>query len=182
MKTLCVTLGLGAVLLAVTSANAAIVTIGNSMARSCFEAAEARAPNLNNFTACDRALSEEALDRRDRAATLVNRGILRLVGRSYAQAGRDFDEAITVNPVEPEAFLNKAILQVQTGASSAAFASVDRALELNTQRPALAYFVRGLANEETGNIKAAYADLKRASDLDPDWAAPTLELRRYKVR
>ena len=59
---------------------------------------------------------------------------------------------------------------------------VERALALNTRKPALAYFVRGLANEDRGNVKAAYADLVHARDLAPDWKEPGVELQRYKIR
>ena len=38
--------------------------------------------------------------------------------------------------------------------------------------PALAYFGRGLANEDMGNIRDAYADYRRAAQLDPQWSAP----------
>jgi len=34
-------------------------------------------------------------------------------------------------------------------------------------RREVAYYGRGLANEDTGNVKAAYADLKQAASLKP---------------
>ena len=59
---------------------------------------------------------------------------------------------------------------------------VEKALENGTRMPALAYFVRGVANEDSGNIAAAYHDLQRARQLDPNWSEPEIELRRYQVR
>jgi tetratricopeptide (TPR) repeat protein len=58
---------------------------------------------------------------------------------------------------------------------------VQKALELNTRRPALAYFVRAMAHEDSGNIAGAYYDLKRAQQLEPDWKEPQIELRRFQV-
>jgi hypothetical protein len=36
--------------------------------------------------------------------------------------------------------------------------------------------------EDTGNLKQAYADLQRARDLEPKWALPGEELKRFVVR
>ncbi len=39
-----------------------------------------------------------------------------------------------------------------------------------------------MAHEEAGNVKAAYADLRRAVALRPNWAEPKRDLARYRVR
>ena len=54
--------------------------------------------------------------------------------------------------------------------------------ELGTERPEIAYYGRGLANEDVGNVKAAYDDLQRAVSLKPKWNAPAKDLARYQVR
>jgi hypothetical protein len=41
--------------------------------------------------------------------------------------------------------------------------------------------MRGIAHEDAGNFRAAYADLQRARELDPAWSLPTVELQRYQV-
>ena len=66
-----------AALLAATPAFGAVTAIGNSAARSCYEAAEARSmagPEV--IRSCDAALAD-ALSHEDQVATLVNRGILK---------------------------------------------------------------------------------------------------------
>src|SRR3954468_12520753 len=57
-------------------AGGAVMVIGNTSARICYEGAEARAsPAWDSIGNCDRALAEEALADADRVATYVNRGI-----------------------------------------------------------------------------------------------------------
>jgi cytochrome c-type biogenesis protein CcmH/NrfG len=41
--------------------------------------------------------------------------------------------------------------------------------------------VRGLAYEQQGELRSAYASLKTAQRLDPNWNEPTDELSRYRV-
>jgi len=165
-----------------SSAQASVLTIGGGYAKSCYEAADDQMIARKGLDACNRALSEEALAPRDRVATHVNRGIVFLRRGSLAEADADFDAALTLDPRQAEAWLNKAILDVRYRNSADALPLVQKALENGTRQPALAYFVRGVANEDSGNIAAAYQDLQRARKLDPKWAEPEIELRRYQVR
>ena len=164
-----------------SAAAASVLTVGGRYAYSCYEAAEASNATARTLDVCDRALSEEALTAQDRAATYVNRGILRLRRANLAQADADFDAALKLNPQEPEAWLNKEILNARYGKSVEAMPYVTKALENGTRRPAIAYFVRAMANEDSGKIAAAYQDLQRARQLDPKWTEPAIELRRFKV-
>ena len=171
-----------AMLVGITPAQAAVVTMGAGYAQTCYRAAEARVISRNALNACDQALTEEALVPYDRAGTHVNRGILKLLGRNYDAAIRDFDTALALDPNQPEAWLNKAIAEMNAGKSAAALPLVDKAIQLKTSKPHFAYYVRGLAHEDTGNVRAAYTDLKRAQALAPKWREPSVELARYQVR
>ena len=181
MRTLALALGAAIACLPAAPVQGSIISVGNSLAQSCFESARARLSSSSVLETCDRALSEEALTPDDRVATLVNRGIVHNLRHEYAQAGRDFDAAIALDSAEPEAWLNKAVMFVRQGQTTTAVPLIDRALTLKTSRPALAYYMRGLIHEKAGNLKAAYADLVRARDLDPNWADPVRELQRYRV-
>jgi Flp pilus assembly protein TadD len=55
------------------------------------------------------------------------------------------------------------------------------ALERNTTRPAVAHYGRAVAQEELGNVAAAYRDYRRASELAPNWREPRIELTRFRV-
>jgi tetratricopeptide (TPR) repeat protein len=163
-------------------AGAAVLTVGGGYAQSCYEATEAQEKTWAAMQSCNRALTEEALTSEDRVATLVNRGILHLRRASLGQANADFDAALAMNPRQAEAWLNKAVLNARYGRSVDALPMVEKALELKTTRPALAYFVRAMAHEDSGNVTAAYLDLQRARALEPKWSEPAIELKRFKVR
>jgi tetratricopeptide (TPR) repeat protein len=160
---------------------AGVTAIGSTSARTCFEAAEAGSTAL--LATCDKALKEEALSFEDIVATHVNRGILRLRKGQVQAAIADFDEALTRDPEQPEAYLNKAAaLLRREGTERAALPLFTAALEKKTRKPAVAFFGRGMAHEEIGNVKSAYLDYRRASLADPKWNEPRLALARFKVR
>ncbi len=172
----------GTALFAGSSVTASTMSLGESLARACFEAAEMRNATVATLQTCDRALLEEPLMTRDRVATYVNRGILRLASGNTRLASDDFDRALAMDPNEPDAWLNKGVLRLRAGDSAGALPMIARSIELKTRRPALAYYARAVANEDRGNVREAYADLVRARDLEPGWSVPAKELTRFQVR
>lgn len=172
-----------AAILAAAPAAASVTVIGDSAARVCYEAARSGLmPTPEDFATCDRALTNEALSGHDVVATHVNRGILRLRRGNVDAAIADFDAAIALDPREPEAYLNRGSALLRQERAAEALPLLNAALERNTREPALAYFARAIANESLGNVAAAYADYRRASELKPDWRAPRAELSRFSVR
>jgi Tfp pilus assembly protein PilF len=163
-------------------ASAGIMTIGGSYAEGCFLSAESRESTLQALQNCDRALTDQALSYEDEFATYVNRGIVRMHRRDFANSQADFDHAAAMNPTRGEPWTNMAILQLKQGKSAAAIPLFSKALELGTDMPEVAYYGRALAHEDQGDVRAAYADLRRAVELRPKWSEPTRELARYQVR
>ncbi|HXG80348.1 MAG TPA: hypothetical protein VNJ05_00950 [Sphingomicrobium sp.] len=159
-----------------------MLVVGGGLAESCYQAAEARDKSFDALHICNRALVEEPLAKDDRVATYVNRGILHMARADQQLAAADFDRALAMNPAEPDAWLNKAVLTVQYGKGVDALPMIQKALDLKTRRPALAYYIRGIVEEQQGNIRAAYNDFRRAQELEPRWKEPRIELARYKVR
>jgi tetratricopeptide (TPR) repeat protein len=172
---LAATLGLPA-----ASATASVVTIGNPLALDCYNFAEQRDQRPDALDTCSRAL-KEPLDLEDKAATLVNRGVIRMIHGDLGGAEADLDAAIALQPKLSDAWLNKGFLRLRSGDGSAALPLVEKALELRARRPALAYFARGIAHEQSGNVRAAYDDLSRARELEPGWSMPSQALERYQV-
>lgn len=163
-------------------ASASVITVGNSAARSCYQAADSPVmPGPGDLASCNLALEEEALSHRDAVATHVNRGILRLRRGDVDSAIQDFDRAIRLDPGQAEAYLNKGVALVRRSDAATAIQLFTVALERNTARPAIAHFGRAVAHEKSGNVRAAYFDYRRASELDPEWSDPQIELQRFQV-
>jgi tetratricopeptide (TPR) repeat protein len=173
-----------AALLAAVSVPAlgAVTVVGSSSARMCFEAADSPLmPSMRDMRYCDEALGQDALSEHDTVATFVNRGILKLRRNQIEAAIADFDRAIRMNPRQPEAYLNKGAALIRLNDAGEALRLFTVALEYQTRRPEIAHFGRAIANETLGNVRAAYNDYRRASELDPDWQEPQTELRRFRV-
>ena len=163
-------------------ASAAMTVVGSGYAHSCYVSAESRRASAADINFCTTALTEDALSNRDRAATYVNRGILMMRKKDYDRALADYEAAIQARPEMAEAWVNKGIALVyKTGRDEEAISALTRGIELNTSRPEIAYYSRGLAHELTGNAKNAYYDYKQASELRPDWEEPARQLQRFQV-
>jgi tetratricopeptide (TPR) repeat protein len=172
-----------AALLAATPAFGAVSVLGNSPARSCYLAAESRgSPSMDVLRFCDDALYRGALTDEEQVATFVNRGILKARLGNLDQAISDYDAALSRDPDEAEAYLNKGFALLHLSKSGLeAKPLFDSALAKKTRRPELAYYGRGVANELAGQIRAAYQDYRQASRLDPKWREPKAELARFRV-
>jgi tetratricopeptide (TPR) repeat protein len=161
---------------------AGITVLGNTDARLCFEAADSDSlPGTNDVRRCDDALLRDTLTSYETVATHVNRGILRLRRGMVDDAVADFDRAIALDPNQPESYLNKGAALIRRHNPAEAVNLFTVALERNTTRPAVAHYGRAVAQEELGNVAAAYRDYRRASELDPNWREPRIELSRFRV-
>jgi tetratricopeptide (TPR) repeat protein len=164
------------------AAQGAVTVLGTSAARACFEAADAKAlPTPRQIERCNAALAGEALSDYEVVATHVNRGILRLRRGDTAGAIADFDRAMTLDPGQPEAYLNKGAALIRLQDAQGALPLFTMALERNTRRPEVAHYGRAVAAEALGNLAQAYADYSRASELSPAWEDPRAELSRFRL-
>jgi len=164
------------------SANAAISVFGGGMGRDCYLAAEQARGQRDGVDVCDRALAEEALSTADRAATLVNRGIVKMQAKDLTAAITDFDTAIRSRPDTAEAYINKGIALIHLGGRDKdAVAQLTLGIEKNPTRPEIAFYARGIANEQLGATREAFDDYSRAASLKPGWADPVAQLARFSV-
>jgi tetratricopeptide (TPR) repeat protein len=155
--------------------------IGVARARSCFEAAVARRATRDALESCTAALEEDSLTLRDRAATLVNRGILNMQVAKLDAALSDYDEAIRLQPEAAEAWVNKGIALIKAGRDAEAATVLSHGLDLGPANPAVAHYSRAFAYESLGKIRQAYEDFGRAAALAPGWREPSQQLRRFKT-
>jgi tetratricopeptide (TPR) repeat protein len=167
--------------LAPQAVHAASSVIGSGPARACYEAAKAGRTELSALLDCETAISSQELGARDRAATVVNRGVIHLLRRDSGKALADFDRAIAWRPDLGEAYVNRGAALILRGDFAGAVASINRGLELGAEDPHEAYFNRAIARERLDDIRAAYEDYRRAAELKPDWALPRQELARFTV-
>lgn len=163
-------------------ASAAVTVLGGGLAHSCYLAAESKRPVRTGLLDCESALKEEVLSQVDRAATFVNRGILFMFLNDYPNAIENYDAALKIDPKLAEAYVNKGIAVLRQGTNNAyAIDLLSKGLQFDPQRPEVAFYSRGVANELSGNTKEAYYDYTQAATLKPEWEAPQQELKRFKV-
>lgn len=163
------------------AAQAAVTVIGGGMAQACSQAAVDGESDFRFEKLCTDALDEEFLTPRDRAGTLVNRGVLKLRRGAYPDATRDFDHAVRLKPDMGEAYVNRGAAAIGQRRYADSLPDINRGLELGIQEPAKAYYNRALAYEGIDDAKAAYFDYKKALEIQPQWAAPREQLTRFSV-
>lgn len=162
-------------------AHAAVSIIGGGLGRDCFMAAELKRETRTSLDTCSKAL-DESLSRRDRAATLVNRGIIYMQARNLEMAMRDYEGAIRLEPSLAEAHVNLGIALLHRGGRDQdAIAALTRGIEMKPARPEVALYTRAVAYEMVGNTRAAYEDYAAAAAAKPDWDEPVEQLKRFQV-
>ena len=176
-------LTVAALLAAASPANAAATILGgNSAGRDCYLAAEFKRETRASLDVCSRALDLDSLTRRDRAATLVNRGIIHMQARDLENAVADYRSAIALDPGLAEAHVNLGIALLHRGGQDqAAIDSLTRALEMKPDKPEVALYTRAVAHEMLGNVREAYEDYAAAAALAPEWKEPAEQLKRFSV-
>ena len=181
MRTLSVAAGIASVILPLSAASGAVLSVGGPLSKNCYEFALSQDTRDIGIDSCTRALREEPLDARDRAGTLVNRGILLMMRGRDADADADFDAALRLDQGLPDAWLNKGFLRLRRGDGRAALPLLQSGIDRGARRQALAIFARGVAYEQMGQFSLAYADLKRAHELEPRWSMPSEYLASYHI-
>ncbi len=121
------------------------------------------------------------LDAHDLASTYVNRGVLQLATAHYAEAIKDFDSAIAIEPGLGEAFVNRGAALIGQGMDADGIAQIDHGLSFNPTEPEKAYFNRAVAEEQLNDLNGAYKDYRRALELKPGWNMAQTELARFTV-
>jgi tetratricopeptide (TPR) repeat protein len=89
-----------------------------------------------------------------------------------------FEKALALDPHFAQAHVNLALVLAQEGDYTSAHEHLDRAIELegNSKAASRAYFVRAMVWSAQGNNDGAIADLKKATQLRPDYEAAWFDL------
>jgi tetratricopeptide (TPR) repeat protein len=182
VKLRCVDVSLVLSVLAPAAAQAQSITVLSSGgdARSCSISAEASLHGFvarNDLDACNRALDQVTLVGHDRAATLVNRGILQAALQRYDEALDDYNDALEIEAL-PQAWNGKGNLYFLASRYDDAIAAYERSLELELPEPHVGYFNVGLTYEKRGDAALAEQHYRRALELKPDWQMASDKLER----
>ena len=173
--------GAAAGLLVATGARASVTVIGGGQAEACSKAALAGKSDTRSERTCTDALETEMLSPRDRAGTLVNRGVLKLRRAAFEAATKDFNAALSLKPDMGEAYVNRGAASIGEHRYAESLPDLNKAISMGIEEPAKAYYNRALAYEGLDDVKSAYFDYQKAVELSPQWEAPKNELLRFHV-
>ena len=176
------TSALAAALVFAAPSDAAVTVLGNnSLAQSCYRYAEFGGSSAAGISTCTTALETQPLAFKDRAATLVNRGIIRARMDDSAGALADYDNGIHIDAQLAEAYVNRGATLIVMKRWDDALKDIDKGISLGARRMHIAYYDRAIVHEEMGDIRAAYEDYKKASELEPGFTLATQQLERFRV-
>ena len=173
-------LAIAGVIAAVLPAKAVVIVVGGGAGAQCYATAEFGDP-FEAFDICSKALANQDMSVRDRAATYVNRSVVRLRVHDYNGAIADCDLSIARFPGFGEAYVNRGAALINLEMPKEALQALDKAIQLGLDKIHLAYYNRGLAKERLNDAKGAYEDYKKALELDPTFTLAAEELKRFTV-
>jgi tetratricopeptide (TPR) repeat protein len=150
--------------------------ITNPQALACQDAAKIGDFHGDGVDQCTLALGASPLSQQDVAAIYTDRGGVYLQHRQFALAKADLDAALKLIPTTADAYINRGAALLGMKQYADAIVDIDRGLELGPDQPEKAYFNRALAEEHLKDLKSAYQDFLKASQLNPNWPAPKAEL------
>ena len=158
-----------------------VVTRGVGLAHDCYIYARIGHDPRNGVETCDLSLRDEALSRKDKAATHDNRGVmLDMLGRTDA-AEADFKTAIDLNPELGDAHVNIGSMLIKKRRLDEALEHINKGIELGMGFPHIGYYDRALAEELSGRFQEAYHDYKKVLELEPHYTAAEERLKDFTV-
>jgi tetratricopeptide (TPR) repeat protein len=160
---------------------AAVTVLGDGLAHSCFEYAELGGTARDGITTCTIALEQQALPPKDRAATFINRGILKARVDNAPGALDDYNQGLSIDGDLGEGYVDRGATKIVLKRYDEALDDLDRGISLAANRVQIAYYDRAIVDEALGNIRAAYEDYKKAAEIQPDFTLATEQLARFKI-
>ncbi len=164
------------------SASAQVFVIGSGLGGDCFQKTKNTYHSFRSAEeTCTRALREETMTRANRAATYVNRGVLRMREGLYSEAIDDYQKALDIQSELGAAYLNRGAAHIYQKQFSDALQDLNRAIELQSEDLFAAYYNRAIAKENTGDVPGAYMDFQKALELKPNWQLAEKQLSRFRL-
>lgn len=164
------------------AASAQVFVIGSGLGSECYEQTKNGYSSFRAAeTVCSRALREEAMTSKNRAATYVNRGVLRMRNGDYEDALADYAAALNLKDDLGEAHLNEGAAHIYQKDFASALPPLNKAIEMGTEDAFAAHYNRAIAREQTGDVEGAYYDFQIALKLKPGWELAESQLSRFTV-
>jgi len=110
------------------------------------------------------------------------RGTIRTLLGKHAEATKDFDKSIELDPKFTQNYIKRASISLELGDPAAADAEFERALEQDNNDPDV-YYHRAQAHFIKGNLAEAQKDYQKSIDLDKDFIFSHIQLgvTQYKM-
>ena len=175
---LCV--GVTACAISAGGVQAAVTVIGPGPATLCYDAADSGRTTQEGVMFCNEALAG-FLSTADRAATLINRGVLELNVLKIKAAQDDFNAGIAIAPDLAEGYVDRGATLIAQKRYAEAIKDINNGIALGAKQLHIAYFDRAIADEGLGNLQAAYDDYRQALAIAPNFSLASDELKRFKV-
>jgi tetratricopeptide (TPR) repeat protein len=163
-------------LLCAGPAFAQMSVLGNSYARACYLEAKADGASVDP---CNRSLQSEMLGSRDRAATYVNRAVVRTNAGHLAAALRDLKRAEALRPDLGEIYASRGNVFFYQNSFEEALAEHDRGIAAGMKKLYAAHYNRGLALEQLGRIEEAKDAYRRSIALAPEFGLAKTRLLMF---
>ncbi|HEX3672962.1 MAG TPA: hypothetical protein VHU87_01690 [Rhizomicrobium sp.] len=180
IRNLLLSTAIAAAALAGTQAQAAITVLGQSLAGNCYQAAEFGGDPAEGIVTCSYAL-DGVMSIADRAATYINRGILRARADQADNALDDYNHGLRLNAMLGEGYVDRGATMIVLKRYEDALADIDKGIRIGPNRPEIAYYDRAMADEALGDVRGAYLDYRKAVEISPNFTLASEQLARFRV-
>ena len=165
--------------LMVAQASAVEAVMGAGKALDCYTAAKDGTDPTLGIGYCDEALTSERLTRSDRAATLVNRGVMKIQLGQTDSALEDYHSGLELRPDLGDGYVDLGAALITLKRYDEAMVNINKGIDRGMTYPQMGYYNRGVAEEFQLKWEAAYADFKRALKIDPNFAMAKNRLKDF---
>ena len=158
-----------------------VVSHGVGLSHDCYLYARTARDARSGVETCNKALSDEPLTAKDRAATHDNRGVMLDALGKTDEAAADFQRAIALDPSLGDPHVNMGSVLIKQRRYAEALDSINKGLALGMSFPHVGYYDRALAEEMLGQYKEAYYDFKKVLELQPGYPGAEERLKDFIV-
>lgn len=131
---------------------------------------------------CDYALDHVRLNKRDLAATYVNRGVLRVALEEYNAAFADYERGMQLYPEVGEIYVNRGNLYYLGRNYEMAISDYSMGISLQIEQMHIVHLNRGMAYEHVDANVNAMEDYQLSLEYLPDWSIAQARLLKLQAK